>query len=56
MTYLVVCAWCLKIMAEKECPDAQPMDKPISHSICPECLEREIAQINSISINETHIG
>jgi len=53
MTYLIVCAWCSKKMGEKECPDAQPMDKPISHSTCPECLEKELSEINAISINET---
>ncbi len=50
-----VCAWCSRYLGSKECESLpqQSIEELVSHSICPECLKKEIAEINAISINNT---
>jgi len=38
----VYCAWCQKLIREIPDPDGYPegSDRPVSHGICPECLEK----------------
>lgn len=45
MILKIVCAWCGKAMGEKEFVDHPEIEKNISHSMCKECLDREIAGI-----------
>jgi hypothetical protein len=45
MILKIVCAWCGKEMGEKEFVDQPEIEKNISHSICKDCLDREIAGI-----------
>ena len=44
-----VCAWCSRYLGSKECqcPSHQSIEKAITHSICPECLEKALAEIES---------
>ena len=46
-----VCAWCGSFLGSKECESSthQSIEEPISHSICPECLEKTLAEIESIT-------
>jgi hypothetical protein len=53
----VVCSWCQCHMGWKECALSDPTDLPtnsISHGICPECFEKEMADINATPINNTN--
>jgi hypothetical protein len=56
MVIKCVCAWCSRYMGSKECqyPSHQPLEELVSHSICPECLKKEIAEINALSINKSN--
>ena len=56
MVIKCVCAWCSRYLGSKECESLphQSIEEPISHSICPECFEKEIAEINAISINKSN--
>ena len=46
----IICAWCKKDMGEKEGKGATG----ISHSIYPECLEKEINQENEEEAKNAH--
>lgn len=54
MVIKLVCAWCGISLDYKECqdPSHQPIEELVSHSICIECLKKEIAEINALSINK----
>lgn len=51
-----VCAWCGCSMTPKECESLphQSIEEPISHSICPDCLEKALAEIKSITAVNTN--
>ena len=44
-----ICSWCNRTIGYKECQCAayQTIEEPISHSICPECFEKAMAEIDS---------
>jgi len=42
-----ICAWCKKIMGEK---DGEENDDLISHSICPECKEKTREEVKDDEI------
>ena len=44
-----ICSWCGRYLGSKECqcPPHQSIEEPISHSICPECFEKALAEIES---------
>jgi len=44
MSIVIICAWCSKYMETKE----GEAPRPISHSICPDCEKKVLAEINSI--------
>jgi hypothetical protein len=46
-TYITVCAWCGRVRdGERWHSAATPPDSAeVTHGICPECLQRQIAQI-----------
>ena len=46
-----ICGWCGRYLGSKECqyPSHQPIEELISHSICPECFEKALAEIESIT-------
>jgi hypothetical protein len=46
----IVCSWCGRSMGVKECSGSTPPDlseNPVSHSICQECFEKQMAQIKA---------
>jgi predicted amidophosphoribosyltransferase len=51
MVIKCVCAWCGSFLGHKECQCSphQPLEEPISHSICPGCFEKALAEIESIT-------
>jgi len=53
-----VCAWCSRYLGSKECKymSNQPLEELVSHSICTECLEKALAEIESVPsvINKTN--
>ena len=46
-----VCAWCSRYLGSKECESLpqQSIEELVSHSICPECFEKALADIQSIT-------
>jgi hypothetical protein len=46
----VICSYCKKDMGEKEGFDREGA---ISHGICPECLEKEMAKIENYKENDS---
>ncbi|BBO79717.1 hypothetical protein DSCO28_02830 [Desulfosarcina ovata subsp. sediminis] len=50
-----VCAWCGRDMGTKECESDCPegVEDPITHTICPECKAKALAELNSISAKTT---
>ena len=51
MVIKCVCAWCSRYLGSKEyqCPSHQPIEELVSHSICPDCFEKALAEIESIT-------
>jgi len=51
MVIKCICAWCGSFLGHKECESLphQSIEEPISHSICPECFEKALAEIQSIT-------
>jgi hypothetical protein len=51
MVIKCVCAWCGCSMPPKECESLphQSIEEPISHSICPECFVKALAEFESIT-------
>jgi len=47
MRFFVVCAWCGKSIGIKQAEEAESTEDAITHSICPECKEKALAEINS---------
>jgi hypothetical protein len=43
-----ICSWCKKVIGEKEPLD----DKSITHSICPECIKKEVPEVYEKIINK----
>ena len=45
-----ICAWCGRYLGFKECQCSGPtsIEEPVSHSICPECLEKALAEIDLV--------
>jgi hypothetical protein len=43
-------------MGSKDCevPDSSESPHPITHGICPECFEKEMAEITAMTINKTN--
>ena len=51
----VICSYCRCHVAWKECAcsDLEGLPpNPVSHGICPQCFEQEMAQIKTLSINK----
>jgi len=46
MTFSIVCAWCRKALGTLECETEITETEPVSHSICPECMEIVLRQID----------
>ncbi len=44
MTIKIICAWCQRHMGTKPGDSSNP----ISHSICPECQKKVLAEIDAI--------
>jgi len=46
-----VCAWCGISLDYKECQDLshQPLEELVSHSICPECFVKALAEFEPIT-------
>ena len=44
-----ICAWCGRYLGSKECQCSphQSIEEPVTHSICPECLEKALDEIDS---------
>ena len=51
MVIKCVCAWCSRYLGSKESqyPSHQPIEELVSHSICPDCFEKALAEIDSIT-------
>ena len=47
MTYHVICAWCGKRIGAKQESETESTEDAITHSICPECKEKALAEIDS---------
>ena len=49
-----VCSWCNRSMPPKECENLphESIEEPVTHSICPECLEKALAEIESVPAQE----
>lgn len=49
MTIKVVCSWCGRVLGAKQDPEkaCSGMDDPVSHSICNQCMEKELADIKA---------
>jgi len=46
----IVCSWCGRSIGMKECICSAPQElpkNPVTHSICPECHKKELAQIKA---------
>lgn len=54
MIIKVLCAWCGRVLGSKQDPGkaCSGMDDPVSHSICSQCMERELSDIRSASVQE----
>jgi hypothetical protein len=54
MLIKIVCSWCGRPLGFKkgENADLSGIPEPISHSICPECKEKALAELQSIPIDE----
>ena len=48
------CAWCGRYLGtvECQCPSRQTNEEPVTHGICPECLEKALAEIDSVPANK----
>jgi hypothetical protein len=55
MTIEVICAWCGCVLGAKPGIDKSGpgLNKPISHGICEQCLEKELAKIQSATVKKT---
>jgi hypothetical protein len=51
-----VCAWCGISLGYKECENLphKPIEELVSHSICPKCFEKTLAEIKSITAVNTN--
>ena len=47
MQLIVICSWCQKFMRFKKWLGEKPPAYPVSHSICPACMEIVEAEINN---------
>ena len=54
MTIKVICSWCGRVLGSKQDPEkiCSSIEDPVSHSICAECMERELSDIRSTSVQE----
>ena len=44
-----VCSWCNSTLSPKECEclPHQSIEEPVTHTICAECFEKALAEIDS---------
>ena len=47
MTYHVICAWCGKKIGTKQENETESIGDTITHSICPECKQKALAEIDN---------
>ena len=47
MTYIVICAWCGKILGTKRDDQPETSEPDSTHSICPECKQKALAELNT---------
>ena len=45
MKLKIVCSWCSRSMGQKDCDSVPKGLKHITHSICPECKEKVMQEI-----------
>ncbi len=41
----IICSWCQKLMGTKKCEDLIHEGPDITHSICPECKEKVMREM-----------
>lgn len=51
----VICSWCGCCLGSKPAEDGvfPGIKQPISHGICEQCLEKELAKIQSATVQKT---
>jgi len=44
-----ICSWCGRCLGTKECecPHLEGIEDPVTHTICPECMAKALAEIDS---------
>jgi len=42
----IICSWCKKFMGAKKCEGPIPEGLDITHSICPQCKEKVMREID----------
>jgi hypothetical protein len=42
----IICSWCQKFMGTKKCAVLNPEGSDITHSICPECEEKVMREMD----------
>jgi DNA-directed RNA polymerase subunit RPC12/RpoP len=48
MPLKIICAWCGKYLGEKEASDTNKSTHCITHSICPDCKEKVMLELEEI--------
>jgi predicted amidophosphoribosyltransferase len=53
MVFKRICAWCGRSLGSKDCQcsAAKPGEEQITHTICSECHEKVVAEIQAVKIN-----
>ena len=46
MQLKIICAWCRKFMGTKKCEGLNNQNLDITHSICPECEEKVMREMD----------
>jgi hypothetical protein len=57
MSIKVICAWCGRVLGAKQDlkPSSRGIDDPISHGICPQCLEKALCDIRPADVSAINI-
>lgn len=53
MVFRRICSWCQRELPSREVPGPAPDNgkAPITHTICPDCQKKVVAEIQAIKLN-----
>jgi hypothetical protein len=51
MVFRRICSWCQRELPAREYPGPDTGEEPVTHTICPDCQRKVVAEIQAVKLN-----